>query len=33
MKAVLNFRTVNFALRWFLFGGLKYGCGESPQTL
>ena len=33
MKSVLTYVLVNFALRWFLFGGLKYGCGYSPLTL
>ena len=33
MKSVLTYALVNFALRWFLFGSLKYGCGDSTQTL
>ena len=33
MKSVLTYAQVNFALRWFLFGSLKYGCSDSPQTL
>ena len=28
MKSVLNFCKVNFALKWFLFGSLKYGYGD-----
>ena len=27
MKSVLTYALVNFALRWFLFDGLKYGSG------
>ena len=27
------FTLVNFALRCFLFSSLKYGCGDSPQTV